>query len=212
MPPPLSGFIFRSKPLQRAALIAGAAGGHQDEGLPPGLIRLAPLDTADPHAVEHLLDAAFGTDRHGRTAYRLRAGTRPIPALSFAAFDEAGTLVGTLQSWPVELVGEDGSSVPLVLVGPVAVRPDRQRDRIGRQLMDRMLAAADGGAADRLMLIGDPEYYERFFNFTAERTGGWVVPGPVERHRLLARVRRNDILLPDQGTLRPSTALRKAPA
>ena len=39
---------------------------------------------------------------------------------------------------------------------------------------------------DALMLIGDPEYYGRFFGFTAERTGGWRLPGPFEPRRLLA--------------------------
>ena len=38
-----------------------------------------------------------------------------------------------------------------------------------------------------MMLIGDPEYYGRFFGFSAERTADWRLPGPVERHRLLAR-------------------------
>ena len=42
------------------------------------LTHLAPLDQADPAAVERLLDAAFGTDRHRRTAYRLREGVAPI--------------------------------------------------------------------------------------------------------------------------------------
>ena len=37
------------------------------------------------------------------------------------------------------------------------------------------------------MLIGDPEYYGRFFGFSAEATAGWRLPGPVEARRLLAR-------------------------
>ena len=57
-------------------------------------------------------------------------------------------------------------------------------------LMTQMLHIADSGVADALMMIGDPEYYGRFFGFTAEATSGWHLPGPVERHRLLARIRR----------------------
>ncbi|MGH6782136.1 MAG: GNAT family N-acetyltransferase, partial [Sphingomonadaceae bacterium] len=148
------------------------------------MITFAPIAAADPVAVEQLLDAAFGTDRHGRTAYRLRSGVDAIAELSFAAFDDAGELIGTLQSWPVELVGDDGRTVPLALVGPVAIRPDRQRDGIGRKLMDRMLAAADGGLAESLVLIGDPEYYDRFVGFDARWPAGWEVPGPVERRRV----------------------------
>ncbi|MFX5952745.1 hypothetical protein ABTE58_18890, partial [Acinetobacter baumannii] len=59
---------------------------------------------------------------------------------------------------------------------------------IGRALTAQALAAAEGaGLADALTLIGDPEYYGRFFGFDAARTAEWRVPGPVERHRLLAR-------------------------
>lgn len=146
-----------------------------------------PLADIDGAAVEALLDRAFGTDRHGRTAYKVRGSVAPIAPLSFAALDGTA-LIGTIQCWPVVLSGDDGSTYPLVMIGPVAVEPGRQRDGIGRQLMTRALdAAAAQGLDGALMLIGDPEYYARFFTFNATRTGGWRLPGPVERHRLLAR-------------------------
>lgn len=141
-------------------------------------IRIDPYAEADPIAVEALLDAAFGADRHQRTAYKLRVGLTPLPALSFAAFDGVN-LVGVLQSWPVALDAE-----PLVLVGPVAVLPDLQQGGIGRAMMDALIVAA----GDRPMtMIGDPEYYGRFFGFAADATAGWHLPGPVERRRLLAK-------------------------
>jgi predicted N-acetyltransferase YhbS len=151
------------------------------------MLRFVSLAEVDSRLVEQLLDRAFGRDRHGRTAYAVREGTQPIPALSFAALD-GEALVGTIQCWPVALAGDDGSVAPLTMVGPVAVDPPRQQHGIGHALMARMLeAAAATGDDRRLMLIGDPEYYGRFFAFTAERTARWRLPGPVERHRLLAR-------------------------
>jgi predicted N-acetyltransferase YhbS len=161
-------------------------------GAAPMDVTLTPLAMADPDAVEALLDAAFGTDRHTRTAYRIREGTSTIPDLSFAAFD-GEKLVGTLQSWPV-FVG----NAPVTLVGPVAVAPDVQRGGIGRMLMTALVEAAGDSP---MVMIGDPEYYGRFFGFTADATGGWDVPGPVEQRRLLAR---NAEALPATGTLRPS--------
>lgn len=150
------------------------------------MIRIAPIAEVEPQAVEHLLDRAFGPDRHERTAYRIRAGMPAIPRLSFAAFEQ-DALVGTIQCWPILFDGDDGRDVPLVMVGPVAVEPARQRDGIGRDLMLCALnAAVATGEAESLMLIGDPEYYGRFFGFSADRTGGWRVPGPVEQRRLLA--------------------------
>lgn len=153
------------------------------------MIALVPLAQVSPQAVDSLLDKAFGADRRLRTAYRVRAGTEAITALSFAALGSDGSLLGTIQCWPVLLRCDRGAAVPLIMVGPVAVEPSAQRDGIGRALMTRALQAAsetevDGGSA--LMLIGDPEYYGRFFGFTADRTGHWRLPGPFEVRRLLA--------------------------
>ncbi len=171
------------------------------------MTRIVPLSEIDEAAVESLLDRAFGTDRHGRTAYRLRAGTRWIPALSFAAVDADGALVGTIQSWPVRLDDE-----ALVMVGPVAVQPERQKGGTGRALMDAMLAAADASTlpgADALMMIGNPEYYGRFWGFAAHATAGWEIDGPVERRRLLARMTRGRKVAA-QGAIRPRTEVLAA--
>ncbi|HEY0622979.1 N-acetyltransferase [Sphingomonas sp.] len=150
---------------------------------------LVPLADMPAGEVESLLDAAFGTDRHGRTAYRVRAGMRAIPELSFAAV-EGGTLVGSIQCWPVALACDDGSRVPMVMVGPVAVSPARQNVGIGRALMWKAIEVAQP-RGEPLMLIGDPEYYAQF-GFDAEATGQWRLPGPFEQRRLLARDRAPD--------------------
>lgn len=172
------------------------------------MLDLVPLALVPALAVELLLDAAFGADRRQRTAYRLREGAEAIGPLSFAALDD-GELVGSLQSWPVELAARDGRIAPLVLVGPVAVRPDRQRDGIGRALMARLLEAAETAGEPALMLIGDAEYYERFFGFTAVATQGWQLPGPFERRRLLARIAAGHHL-PLEGGIRPRRVAQSA--
>lgn len=165
------------------------------------MIQILPLNSVDPAAVEHLLDLAFGIERHGRTAYKLREGLGTIAELSFAALDD-DELIGTIQCWPVQLTTADGVATPLILVGPVAVLPDRQRLGIGQRLMDAALAHADAAASEPMVLIGDADYYERFFGFSAQHTGGWTVPGPVDRARLLARVRPGQCL-PGDAALGP---------
>lgn len=150
-------------------------------------MQIVPIADVSADAVEQLLDRAFGKDRHARTAYRIRDGVRALPDLSFAGIED-GTLIGTIQCWPIALDTDDGRTVPLVMLGPVAVEPLRQQGGIGRLLTAHALATVDADPhAAPAMLIGDPEYYERFFGFTANRTAAWRVPGPVERHRLLAR-------------------------
>ncbi len=182
----------RGFPFARGTLWGCAPPGfskHKDRPLNRPMNRIVPLSTIAADQVETLLDAAFGADRKQRTAYRLRAGLAAIPALSFALLGADDALLGTVQCWPIALdTGAD--PVPLVLVGPVAVAPASQGQGVGKALMKAMLVAADAHGHDALVMIGDPEYYNRFFGFSADATQGWDLPGPFERHRLLARIAR----------------------
>lgn len=157
---------------------------------------LIPLGAVPPEMIEQLLDRTFGEDRHARTAYRIRAGMEWLDALSFAALDADEMLVGTIQCFPVGLrpkkSGQDEARpVPLVMVGPVAVVPERQGEGFGQGLMAAMLdaerrMASQGSPVFPQVLIGDEEYYGTW-GFTAAATGGWECPGPYEKARLLAR-------------------------
>ncbi len=160
--------------------------------------KIIALSRIDAPRVEALLDEAFGADRKSRTAYRLRAGVSEITDLSFACV-EGDVLLGTIQCWPVALAADEGR-FPMVLVGPVAVSPHAQGGGIGKRLVTASLEASELECLDALVMIGDPEYYGRFFRFTADATAGWDVPGPVERHRLLARL-SNGRTLPKAGRL-----------
>ena len=163
---------------------------------------IVPASARHGAAIEALLDDVFGSDRHGRTAYRLREGSAAVPDLSFALVED-GLLIGTIQCWPVVHRSADGIVTPLVMVGPVAVRPDVQRGGHGRALMAHMLEAAETSADGALMMIGDPEYYGRFFGFTADATGAWDLPGPFEKRRLLARAVRGLGLPTGAGMIGP---------
>ena len=170
---------------------------------------LVPLSQADPAAVEHVLDAAFGPDRHRRTAYAIRKGMQCLDALCFAALDDAGRLVGTIQAWPVALAGVDGDGKarahPLIMVGPVAILPERQGQGFGRALMAAQGQAIEavrdeGGPPLAQVLIGDAPYYARFGYVEAPR--GWACPGPWEPERLLVRG-ADAAALPPVGMLGP---------
>jgi predicted N-acetyltransferase YhbS len=169
------------------------------------LIKIAPLTAVDPDVVETLLDQAFGLDRKTRTAYLLRAGVDPLDSLSFAAMDDQHGVLGTIQCWPIALSDGSNGYTPMILVGPVAVSPAAQRRGIGKTLMQHMLTAAETAPPRALVMIGDPEYYGRFFGFYAAPTQGWDLPGPFERHRLLARLPK-DTALPQHGIVVPDPA------
>lgn len=163
---------------------------------------LIPLAEIDPDLIEALLDRAFEPERRQRTAYRIRDGMDWLPGLSFAALDDEGHLIGTIQVWPVALTDPEGRSHPMLMVGPVAVEPDRQCEGFGQALMIAMLGALDNRAPLPQIMIGDPEYYGRFFGFTAQLTKNWDAPGPFDRDRLLVRC-KNPAILPKEGMLGP---------
>lgn len=163
---------------------------------------LIPLADVSAELVEALLDEAFEPERKTRTAYKVREGTDWLPGLSFAALDDNDMLVGTIQCWPVALTDADGRRHPMIMVGPVAVMPGQQGMGYGKALMTAALAAIDPRAALPQVMIGDPEYYGRFWGFTNAPTGGWQLPGPFEQHRLLARC-ENPAVLPESGMLGP---------
>jgi predicted N-acetyltransferase YhbS len=164
--------------------------------------KIIPLDAVDPVLIEDLLDRAFEPERKQRTAYKIRVGTDWLPGLSFAALDENDLLAGTIQCWPVALTDPDGRVHPMIMVGPVAVLPEMQMRGFGQALMAASLGSLDERAPLPQVMIGDPEYYGRFWGFSAEHTGGWTLPGPWEPHRLLVRT-GNPAILPREGTLGP---------
>ena len=56
---------------------------------------------------------------------------------------------------------------------------------IGSMLMRRAIAEASFRGHAAILLVGDAPYYERF-GVSARATGALSMPGPYERHRLLA--------------------------
>jgi len=168
----------------------------------PLMATIIPLSNVDPALIEELLDRAFEPERRQRTAYKVREGMDWLPGLSFAALDDNDMLVGTIQCWPVALTDPQGRAHPMIMVGPVAVLPELQGIGYGQALMTACLAVLDPRTPLPQVMIGDAEYYGRFWGFTNEYTGGWQLPGPWEPHRLLVRC-DNPAVLPREGMLGP---------
>lgn len=164
--------------------------------------KIIPLANVDSDLVEQVLDRAFEPERKRRTAYKVREGMDWLPALSFAALDENDMLVGTIQCWPVALTDEKGRPFPMIMVGPVAVLPEHQERGFGQALMAASLAAIDPAAPLPQVMIGDPDYYGRFWDFTSKYTAEWTLPGPWDPARLLVRC-DNPAILPRSGSLGP---------
>ena len=134
----------------------------------------------DIDAREALLDRAFGEVRARKSSERLREDRLPAEGLAFVA-GEGKRLIGTARLWEIAC----GPDKPALLLGPVAVADDCRNRGIGGALVKRAVAAARKLGHKAIVLVGDAAYYGRF-GFTPEKTGALWMPGPFERHRLLA--------------------------
>jgi len=146
------------------------------------MIRIVSEAPAEAGAREALLDLAFGKARHRKTSERLRRNRLPAEGLSLSAKLGNGRIIGTLRLWHVS-AGENRAAL---LLGPLAVHPSHQKRGIGSLLMREALARAAALGHRAVILVGDEPYYRRF-GFARELAENLHMPGPFERHRLLAR-------------------------
>lgn len=132
-----------------------------------------------------LLARAMAPDWRTKTSEKLRHGRLPAPGLSFVAKNRAGHILGTVRLWNVEAgIDREGSPVPALLLGPLAVDPATKGAGIGTALMLRAIEKARRYGHGAILLVGDAAYYERF-GFSAGKTATLMLPGPFERGRFL---------------------------
>lgn len=153
---------------------------------------------ADVPAREALLDRAMGPGRRRKSSEKLRRGRRPSEGLAFIARDGTGAMVATVRLWDVRL-GDEGPKA--LLLGPLAVEPSLKGAGIGSALMRHAVGEAARLGHTAILLVGDAPYYDRF-GFSSEKTGALAMPGPYERHRLLALELAPGTLDGAHGTIR----------
>lgn len=135
----------------------------------------------DHDAIEHLLDLSFGSGRRSKTSYRLREGNAAVPGLSLVVRDKGVRLAGTISFWPLA-IGRRAS--PALLLGPLAVHPDRQGFGIGLTLMREGLSRAAARGYGLVLLVGDEPYYAKA-GFRKLPRGLIGLPGPFDPERFL---------------------------
>jgi len=144
------------------------------------MITLRQERPADVEAREALLDETFGEARYRKASERLREDRLPAEGLAFIAA-EGKRVVGTARLWNIGCSADK----PALLLGPVAVAEDHRGQGIGAALVRRAIETARQLGHGAVVLVGDAPYYSRF-GFSAEKTAALWMPGPFERHRLLA--------------------------
>ena len=122
----------------------------------------------DSSLIRHVNELAFGAPAEADLvdALRLACGD----ALSLVADD--GAIVGHILFTPVVVEDRQRHVVGMGLA-PMAVRPDRQRQGIGLQLVRRGLDILRERGCPFVVVVGHPEYYPRF-GFEPASTRGLV--------------------------------------
>ncbi len=141
------------------------------------MITIAPETPEDSWEVEALYDLCFAPGRTALSSYRLRDDVAAVAALSQVARDEFGILAGAIRFWPVHVGRWDA-----LLLGPVAAHPTRQGEGIGASLIRDSLWKAEHSHWDRVLLVGDAPYYQRFGFSKLE---GVEMPPPTNPDRIL---------------------------
>jgi len=147
----------------------------------PGRLRLLKERPRDDEAIEEMTAAAFGPDRFHKTVYRLREEVPPIKDLCFVALDQKGRLVASIRNWPI-LINERW---PAILLGPLSISPELRGLGYGKALMWHSMAQSRMQGHSRIILVGDPEYYNQF-GFRRDLALNIQLPGWVEERRFLA--------------------------
>ena len=147
----------------------------------PGLLRLLKERPRDGDAIEEMTAAAFGPDRFHKTVYRLREDVLPLKDLCFVCLDQKARLVASIRNWPVLI----HDKWPAVMLGPLAIAPELRGLGYGKALMWHSMAQSRLLGHSRIILVGDPEYYNQF-GFRRDLALNIQLPGWVEERRFLA--------------------------
>ncbi len=122
-----------------------------------------PEDTA---AVRQVHQAAFPTAAEADLVDRLRKGGKA--AVSLVAVD-AGQIVGHIVFSPVTF--DPPLAVTAFGLAPMAVLANHWKHGVGRRLVQNGLAECHARGACLVVVLGEPDYYERFGFERASRHG-----------------------------------------
>lgn len=143
---------------------------------PEAGIAIRPLRAADHAATRRVVDDAFRPEDVVTFLDALRAD--PCLLGEWLAETTQGAPVGCIGFSRVWIDAEHGRC-DAVMLTPLAVRPDRQRQGIGGALVRHGLAALEAQGERIFLVLGHPAYYPRF-GFDAARASGLLSPWPNE--------------------------------
>lgn len=149
--------------------------------------------------LENVLTAAFGPGRFAKVSERVREFAVHDRALSRVALRD-NAVVGCCRIYRIA-VGD----VAMLFLGPLAVAPDAQGERLGVDLVEASLAACAQTSANGVIVVGQPRMFAPF-GFGEIPKDRVVMPGPVEARRLQWLAWREGALQTLSGAVRAPRA------
>ena len=127
---------------------------------------------ADYTAVEHLTREAFwnvyrpGCLEHF-VVHVLRRDPDFVPELDLV-LEREGEIIGHVLYMRAKIVADDGREIPVMTFGPISIRPDLQRQGLGKYLLDYSMERAEELGVGALCIEGNIDFYSK---------SGFVVAG-----------------------------------
>lgn len=127
---------------------------------------------ADYAAVEHLTREAFwnvycpGCLEH-YVVHVLRQDPDFVPELDLV-MEQNGELIGHVMYMRARIAADNGREIPVMTFGPISIRPDLQRQGLGKYLLDCSMKLAGDQGAGALCIEGNINFYGK---------SGFVVAG-----------------------------------
>jgi putative acetyltransferase len=125
-----------------------------------GHVVVRPERPNDDGVVDDVVRAAFGASgaEVAQLVLDLRASPGYLAELALVA-DDGGDVIGHVM-FTESTVG--GSDATILILSPLAVRPDRHRQGVGSALVAEGLRRAGTHGVPLVIVEGDPRYYSRF--------------------------------------------------
>lgn len=138
--------------------------------------------------IYRLVKEAFATAQHADgneqdLVEALRKGSAYLPELALVA-EEDGLLAGHIM-----LTRAGVGDAPVLVLAPLSVRPEFQRQGVGTALMERAHEIAGARGEDYVLVLGSQDYYPRAGYRPAEELGAAVPEGIPSANFMALRLR-----------------------
>jgi putative acetyltransferase len=130
-------------------------------------------DLNDVLQIERL---AFGYEKEADLVRELLHDPSAKPVLSLLAFQKDRALGHILFTTAQLSGGQDSASI--VILAPLAIVPDAQKQGIGGKLIEKGLELLSKSGIDLVFVLGHPEYYPRY-GFKPAGNLGFEAPYPI---------------------------------